>query len=129
MQLSCDPSPEVAELIRLECRAFAAKIRMARAVLGWSQSELALRIGLTQRGVHKLEQGETEPRRSTVIAIEFVWRDEGIKFEDLAGGGFSVTVDPLLLVRSVTPELRRRHLARKHLGAPPNARRPDVYRD
>jgi ribosome-binding protein aMBF1 (putative translation factor) len=60
-QLAQYGSPELAELIRLERRAFAAKIRMARAVIGWSQSEFASRVGLTQRSVHKLEQGETEP--------------------------------------------------------------------
>jgi ribosome-binding protein aMBF1 (putative translation factor) len=34
---------------------------LVRAVLGWSQTELAQRIGLTQSAIHKLEQGETEP--------------------------------------------------------------------
>ena len=47
--------------IRVERHAFAAKIRLARAVLGWSQSELGRRVGLTQRAIHKLEQGDTEP--------------------------------------------------------------------
>ena len=59
-------SRELAELIRLERRAFAAKVRMARAMLGWSQSELGAHVGLTQRAIHKLEQGDTEPRRATV---------------------------------------------------------------
>ena len=44
-----------------EQAAFAAKIRLVRAALGWSQTELAQRIGLTQSAIHKLEQGETEP--------------------------------------------------------------------
>jgi ribosome-binding protein aMBF1 (putative translation factor) len=34
---------------------------LVRAVLGWSRTELAQRIGLTQSAIHKLEQGETEP--------------------------------------------------------------------
>jgi ribosome-binding protein aMBF1 (putative translation factor) len=68
---------DLIELVRLKRRAFAAKIRLARGVLGWSQSELGLRVGLTQRAVHKLEQGEIEPCRTIVRAIEAVWRERG----------------------------------------------------
>jgi transcriptional regulator with XRE-family HTH domain len=93
---------DIAELVRLDCRVFAAKIRMARALLGWSQSELALRVGLTQRGIHKLEQGDTDPRRATVRAIEAVWLDEGIEFEEIADGGFRLTVRAGVIDRSQT---------------------------
>ena len=65
---------------------------LARRVLGWSQTELGLRIGLTQRAIHKLEQGETEPRRTTISALEEVWRERKIEFEDLADGGFRVSI-------------------------------------
>jgi transcriptional regulator with XRE-family HTH domain len=107
MHFGSNSSRDMAELIRLECRAFAAKIRMARALLGWSQSELALRVGLTQRGIHKLEQGDTEPRRATVRAIEAVWHDEGIEFEDALDGGFRVTVRAALVDRpAAAPALR-----------------------
>ena len=88
---------DLAEIIRLERQAFAAKLRMARAVLGWSQSEFGIHVGLTQRAIHKLEQGDTEPRRATVRAIEEVWRAQGIEFEDLADGGFRVSVRSALL--------------------------------
>lgn len=76
----------------MERLAFAAKVRMARAVAGLSQSELAARIGMTQRSIHKLEQGSTEPRRATVAALAMLWREQGIEFEDLADGGFRVIV-------------------------------------
>ena len=92
MQRAPHPSRDIAELVRLDCRVFAAKIRMARALLGWSQSELAYRVGLTQRGIHKLEQGETDPRRATVRGIEAVWDEEGIEFEETADGGFRISV-------------------------------------
>jgi transcriptional regulator with XRE-family HTH domain len=85
-------SRRLAEFVRLERYAFAAKIRVARAVLGWSQTELGLRVGLTQRAIHKLEQGETEPRRTTVWALEEVWGGQNVKFEDLADGGFRATI-------------------------------------
>ena len=107
---------DLVELVRLERRAFAAKIRLVRAVLGWSQSELGSRVGLTQRAIHKLEQGETEPRRTTVRAIEEIWREQGIEFEDLTNGGFRVHVSPPVLDRPLTAQLRRRRAVRRQLG-------------
>lgn len=109
MAMHVAPHPrELAELIRLERRAFAAKVRMARAMLGWSQSEFGAQVGLTQRAIHKLEQGDTEPRRATVRAIEEVWREQGIEFEDLADGGFRVSVRAALLDRPAHAPSRRR---------------------
>ncbi|MFN3658831.1 MAG: helix-turn-helix transcriptional regulator [Pseudolabrys sp.] len=107
MHIVQQASRDLVELVRLERRAFAAKLRMARAVLGWSQSELGSRVGLTQRSVHKIEQGETEPRRTTVRAIEQVWAGEGLVFEDLADGGFRVDVRSDLLDRPVGVKARR----------------------
>jgi transcriptional regulator with XRE-family HTH domain len=71
---------------------FAAKVRAARAVLGLKQSELAKRAGLTQKSIHRIEQGADYPRRSTVIAVEQVLKAEGIEFEETPGGGFKVVV-------------------------------------
>jgi len=111
-QGSCDLN----ELVRLERQAFAAKMRLARAVLGWSQSELGFRVGMTQRAIHKLEQGETEPRRSTARAIEEIWREEGIGFEDLGDGGFRVDVRAPVLQRPLTLQSRRKRATRSQLG-------------
>jgi transcriptional regulator with XRE-family HTH domain len=116
LQLAQHGARDLVELIRLERRAFAAKIRVVRAVLGWSQSELGFRVGLTQRAIHKIEQGETEPRRATVRAIEEVWREEGVEFEDLPDGGFRVSVRPSLLDRPATTHSRRQRAARVQLG-------------
>lgn len=126
-QLSAHRSPSLVEIIRLERRAFAAKIRLARAVLGWSQSEFGFRVDLTQRAIHKLEQGETEPRRTTVRAIEEVWRQQGIEFEDLPAGGFRVSVRASVLDRPVTAQSRRRP-AKMHLGVRSIAHRSAAYR-
>ena len=49
---------------------------------------------LTQRAIHKLEQGETEPRRATTHALEETWREQKIEFEDRADGGFRVNIRP-----------------------------------
>jgi DNA-binding XRE family transcriptional regulator len=116
MQFGPHGSRDLIELIRLERRAFAAKLRVVRAVLGWSQGELGFRVGLTQRAIHKIEQGDTEPRRTTIRVIEQVWRDEGVEFEDMPDGGFRVSVRPPLLDRPTTARSRRRHTARTHLG-------------
>ena len=74
--------------------AFAAKVRLARAVLGWSQTDLGHRIGVTQRAIHKLERGETEPRRKTVDALNEIWRVEKIEFTDRRDGGLEVNIHP-----------------------------------
>jgi transcriptional regulator with XRE-family HTH domain len=95
---------DVRALVESERRVFAAKLRAARAVLDWSQSDLAVRAGLTQRAVHKLEQGQTEPRRATVHAIEQVWREQGLEFESVAEGGFRMIVSDAVLNRQKTPQ-------------------------
>ena len=104
------------ELVELERQAFAAKLRMARALLGWSQSEFGFRVGLTQRAIHKLEQGHTDPRRTTVRAIEEVWREQGIEFESLADGGFRLSVHSVVFEQPVTAQSRRKRDARLQLG-------------
>lgn len=105
-------SHNLIELIRRERQVFAAKIRMTRALLGWSQSEFGRHVGLTQRAIHKLEQGGTEPRRATMLAIEEIWRECGIDLEDLADGGFRVTIRSPLVERPLgTAQSRRRQKA------------------
>ncbi|MGN6570947.1 MAG: helix-turn-helix transcriptional regulator [Pseudolabrys sp.] len=122
MRVETDTPRELVELIRLERLAFAAKLRMSRAVLGWSQSEFGFRVGLSQRAIHKIEQGDTEPRRVTMRAIEEIWRDEGIEFEDVDGGGFRVTVRGPVLARPATPKARRARRTRSELGTTAVAR-------
>ena len=78
---------------------FAAKVRAARAVLGLKQSEVAKRAGLTQKSIHRIEQGADYPRRSTVVALEQVLKAEGIEFEDLPDGGFKVVVPKAVLAK------------------------------
>jgi DNA-binding XRE family transcriptional regulator len=122
MHVEAEASRDLVELIRLERMAFAAKLRMSRAVLGWSQGKLGFRVGLSQRAIHKIEQGDTEPRRATVLAIEQIWRDEGLDFEDIDGGGFRITVHASILARPVTPKARRERQTRHELGATSVAR-------
>jgi transcriptional regulator with XRE-family HTH domain len=115
-------SRDFTELFKLERHAFATKIRLARALLGWSQSELGFRIGVTQRAIHKLEQGGTEPRRSTMRMLEELWSEHHIEFEYLADGGFRVSVHAAVLEQPLTARARRRQSARAHLGVTSVAR-------
>ena len=48
-----------------ERQLFAAQIRAGRAVLGWSQTELGERTGVTQRAIYRIEYGATWPRQLT----------------------------------------------------------------
>jgi len=89
--------PQVADMLRMERSAFGAKIRAARAVLGLSQDELGGSVGLTQRSVHRIEQGLVEPRLRTMLSMEQFWIDRGIGFEDLPDGGFRLVVKGSLL--------------------------------
>ncbi len=117
---------DLAHLIRMERLAFAAKVRLARAVAGLSQSDLAARVGMTQRSIHKLEQGGTEPRRSTVAAIEMLWRECGIEFEDLGDGGFRALVRAPALMRpeaAAAGQKRRGRPSTRRLHAQPTGYR------
>jgi transcriptional regulator with XRE-family HTH domain len=93
------PSTSLETLVRIERLTFAAKVRAARAVLGWKQSELGKRAGLTQKSIHRIEQGTDDLRRSTVITVEQVLKAEGVEFEDLPDGGFKVVVPESLLTK------------------------------
>ena len=90
-------SDDLRPLVQAERRAFAAKVRLARAVLGWSQTQLGVNIGLTQRAIHKLKKGETEPRRTTVEALKRVWREQKIEFNDQSDGSFQLNVNARVL--------------------------------
>jgi DNA-binding XRE family transcriptional regulator len=87
----------VNDTLRLERSAFGAKTRAARAVLGLSQDELAELVGLTQRSIHRIEQGLVEPRLRTIFTIEQFWHERGIAFDDLPDGGFRLVVKGSLL--------------------------------
>ena len=49
-------SVEVEAALRRERMVFAAKVRGARAILGWSQRDLGRRVSLTQKSVCKVNR-------------------------------------------------------------------------
>ena len=90
----------VNESLRLERASFGAKVRAARAILALSQCEFALQVGLTQKSVHRIEQGLVEPKLRTIANIEQYWRHNGITFEDSPNGGFRLVVAASLISAS-----------------------------
>lgn len=70
----------------------AAKVRAGRAILGWSQSDLGQKTGLSQRSINRLELGAVDVRRSTALVIEEAFREAGVRFEN-SPGGFRVVVE------------------------------------
>ncbi len=88
---------QVKDALLLERSAFGAKLRAARAILGLSQDEVADYVGLTQRSVHRIEQGLVEPRLRTMLTIEQFWNERDIAFDDLPDGGFRLVVKGSLL--------------------------------
>ena len=72
---------------------------MARAALGWSQTELARRTGLTQRAIYRLENAAAGCRKSTISAIDAAFDEAGLRFQRMPDGGFSVTVPNSILGR------------------------------
>jgi transcriptional regulator with XRE-family HTH domain len=71
---------------------FAAQLRAARAALGWSQTDLGEKTGVTQRAIYKVENAATEPRQLTRRRIEKAFGDAGVEFESSQAGGFTMIV-------------------------------------
>jgi transcriptional regulator with XRE-family HTH domain len=64
-----------------------AQCRAARALISWSQQDLAreARIGIVT--VHQLEAGVSQPRRATLDVIRRALESAGVEFIDENGGG------------------------------------------
>jgi transcriptional regulator with XRE-family HTH domain len=77
---------------KAELSTFGAKVRAARAVLNWSQTELAVRSGLTQRAIWSIEGEINRPRKATESRILSAMSVTGLKIEDTLDGGFTLTV-------------------------------------
>jgi len=70
-----------------------AQIRAARALIGWTQTDLAQASGVSQVAIKNLERGSTDPRLSTFSSIQAAFDQAGIIFldaGDLRDGGFGV---------------------------------------
>ena len=56
------------------------QIRAARALLGWSQQQLADKAIVSLNAVTRLERSEVDPRVSTLEAVEKAIRKAGVEF-------------------------------------------------
>ena len=58
------------------------QIRAGRALLDWSQSDLADRAGLSVTGIARLENGTHKPNQSTLDKIHTAFTSAGLEFID-----------------------------------------------
>jgi predicted transcriptional regulator len=56
------------------------QIRAARALLGWSQQDLADRAVVSSNALARFERGQVDSRSSTILQIERTLRTAGIEF-------------------------------------------------
>lgn len=71
------------------------QIRAARALLGWSQQDLADKAVLSETAVLKLETERADTRTSTIIKVRKALEDAGIEFIERADGAMGVLLRPL----------------------------------
>ena len=71
----------------------SSQIRAARALLRWSQQDLADKAIVSLNAVTRLERDEVDPRMSTVAAVEKALTKAGVTFlpSDKMGEGVRFT--------------------------------------
>lgn len=70
------------------------QIRGARAMLGLKQQELAKKAGISTGTLNNIERGvQTDPKSSTLRAIQKALEVEGIEFTEPAKGGFGIQMN------------------------------------
>ena len=67
-------------MFNVEYEVDVAQCRAARALLNWSQSDLAERSGAAQRTIADFERGLTRPYRRTLDAMIAAFEAAGIEF-------------------------------------------------
>ena len=70
---------------------FAAQVRAARALLQWSQGDLAARSGVSPAVIARLERCATDARSSTIRAIKAAFEAAGINFTSGRDGSFGIS--------------------------------------
>ena len=61
--------------------------RAARALLNWSQPDLAELVGIARETIAHFERGATKPHKSNLKAIRAALEAGGVEFIDRNGGG------------------------------------------
>jgi predicted transcriptional regulator len=60
----------------------AGQIRAARALIGWKQVDLAKAARVSDVSIKNIERGVTDPRASTLEAIQTAFEKAGVVFLD-----------------------------------------------
>lgn len=71
---------------------YAAQIRAARALVNWSQGELAERAGISKQSVNRIEGGGMDVRFSTMNALADALRSAGVEMSEDASGMVGVAI-------------------------------------
>lgn len=61
------------------------QIKAARALLNWKQSDLSVASGVSVPSIAKIESGEGNPRRTTMVSLQNAFEQAGIDFLDMHG--------------------------------------------
>jgi len=75
-------APAVSAAYRPALMITPEQIRAGRALLGWKQSDLAKASGVSEISVKNIERGATDPRASTLAALERAFTGAGLLFLD-----------------------------------------------
>ncbi len=84
------------------------QIRAARALLGWTQTDLAKAAGLHLNAINKIENEINEPRSSTLERIQGVCEAAGIRFRGQRG--VELKDDDFETKRFEGPDFIRHHI-------------------
>jgi transcriptional regulator with XRE-family HTH domain len=93
------------ESTTLHFMRYSAQIRAARALLGWSQGQLARQAGIGLATLQRIEQtdGVVKGNFSTVLKIQKAFEEAGIRFMEDDSGEIGVR-----LKKETGPGVRRR---------------------
>jgi transcriptional regulator with XRE-family HTH domain len=75
----------------------AIQCRAGRAVLGWSQGDLATAAGISITTVANFERGATVPMRANLAALKRALEDAGVVLLDEGSPGARLRVPPARL--------------------------------
>ena len=82
---------------------FAAALRASREGAGWSQAQLAERVGLSVEAYGRLERGRVLPRAATLVRLSRALR---VSLEQLLGLRQNSISDDELRVRAIAARLQ-----------------------
>lgn len=86
--------------IDLEKISIVVVLRMARAAVGWSQEELAQRLGVAKTTIARIETGEGALSAMQYFQIERIYNEEGLSLSMLKGDKVSVSVNETALEKA-----------------------------